>query len=92
MSMPSTCLFTAKFHTECLEFRVMSNSPDLFSSLLLLLIVIVNATAVLGTPVTALLVEGGWVNVLEKTVQQLGVVCLLWVKIHLQRSMAAAEP
>lgn len=55
-------------HTVCLEFRVMSDSPDLLSSLLLLLVVIVNAAAVLGTPVTALLVQGGGVNVLEKTV------------------------
>ncbi len=70
----------------------MSNSPDLFSSLLLLLIVIVNATAVLGAPVTPLLVEGGGVNMLEKAVQQLGVVCLLWVIIHLQQSMPAVGP
>ena len=70
-------------HTVCLELRVMSDSPDLLSSLLLLLVVIVNATAVLGTPVTALLVQGGGVNVLEKTVQQLGVASLFWVKIHL---------
>ena len=70
-------------HTVCHEFRVMSDSPDLLSSLLLLLVVIVNATAVLGTPVTALLVEGGGVNMLEKTVQQLGVASLFWVIIHL---------
>ena len=82
----------AKVHTQCLEFRVMSNSPDLLSSLLLLLIVIINATTVLGTPVTTLLIEGGGVNMLEKTVQQLGVVCLLWVIIHLQQSMAEVEP
>ena len=86
------CSFTANFQIDSLEFRVVSDRPDLLSSLLLLLIVIVNATAVLGTPVTALLVEGGWVNVLEKTVQQLGVVCLLWVIIHLQQSMAEVEP
>ena len=86
------CSFTAKIHSECLAFRVVSNRPDLLSSLLLLLIVIVNATAVLGAPVTALLVEGGGVNMLKKAVQQLGVVCLLWVIIHLQQSMAAAGP
>ncbi len=80
------------FQIQCLELRVTSTSPDLLSSLFLLLIVIVNATAVLGPPITALLVEGGGVNVLEKAVQQLGVICLLWVIIHLQRSMAAVEP
>ena len=71
---------------------MVSNRPDLLSSLLLLLIVIVNATAVLGAPITTLLVEGGGVNMLEKAVQQLSVVCLLWVIIHLQQSMAAVDP
>ncbi len=86
------CSFTAKIQSECLAFRVVSNRPDLLSSLLLLLIVIVDATAVLSTPVTTLLVEGGGVNMLEKAVQQLGEVCLLWIIIHLQQSMAAVGP
>ena len=86
------CSFTANLQIDSLELRVVSDRPDLLSSLLLLLIVIVNATAVLGAPITALLVKGGGVNMLKKAVQQLGVVCLLWVIIHLQQSVAAAGP
>ena len=60
-------------------------SSHLLSSCLLLLIVVIDPTAVLRPPVTPLLVQCGWINMLKETVKQLTVVCLFGVIIDLHQ-------
>ena len=45
---------------------------------------VVDAAAILGAHVTALPVSSGWVYMLKEAIQQLGVVGLLGVIVHLQ--------